>query len=334
MWILPLLTLIQVSSWTSVRGAQVNYTIDDASPLVQYRAPPLDRNLTGFNSSRLFNNTVTFVPATAQDSPTISFNFTGTAFYIFVAYPSGHNESFTSGFIARIDDVPSGGWELPNTAPMYNYLTYHNRTLKNTFHNVTLQIQPEWELYFDYAIYTTGDPDPTPGVPGSSTSSAAPLNTGGLSAASATKKVPVGAVVGGIVGGVLFLALIATPFLLRRCARAKQKRTPTPFVGGFSAAEEQREKEMALPPATPFILRAPPLARTKRSSSKSAPGPGILTGALAISTEHSPVSPSDSALVLLAEEMSRMRASMQRLETEARDGGPLVQRPPAYPSGE
>ncbi|KAJ7692233.1 hypothetical protein B0H17DRAFT_1061629 [Mycena rosella] len=326
MWMLQLLH--SVLSWSVVYATQINYTIDDASPLVQYRAPVLDRNLTGFNSSLLFNNTVTFIPATAQDSPTISMNFTGTAIYIFVAYPAGHNESFTSGFIARIDDVPSGGWDLPNTAPLVNHLAYRNRTLSNGFHNVTLQIQPEWELYFDYAIYTSGDPDPTPSS--SATSSQNTGNPGSSSASTSKKKFPVGAVVGGILGGLLLLALISTPFMLRRWSLRKQK--PNPYMVGVSEAKIHGEKETGPPPPTPFTLQSPPRARSKKGD-KSELGLGIETRRLMTSTVHSPVSPAseaESPLVLLAEEMRRMRASMQRLETEARDGGPLVQRPPAY----
>lgn len=72
MWLLSL-----VLGLGFVSSAQVNHTIDDASPLVTYRAV-IDRSLTGFNRSQLNNGTVTFIPATAHDSPTISMNFTGT----------------------------------------------------------------------------------------------------------------------------------------------------------------------------------------------------------------------------------------------------------------
>jgi hypothetical protein len=44
-----------------------------------YRAPSLDRNLTGFEPDKLKDGTVTFIAATQNDSPTISMNFTGAS---------------------------------------------------------------------------------------------------------------------------------------------------------------------------------------------------------------------------------------------------------------
>ncbi|KAJ6520708.1 hypothetical protein DFH09DRAFT_1193914 [Mycena vulgaris] len=331
MWTLPLLHF--AFSCFVVDAAQVNYTIDDASPLVQYRAPQLDRNLTGFDPSRLNNSTVTFIPATVNDSPTISFNITGTAFYIFIAYPAGHNESFKSGFIARIDDVPSGGWEAANTAPMDHHLAYRNRTLSNGPHQITLQIFPEWELYFDYAIYTSGDPDPAPtssgASPGNTTSSGASSgNTTSPAKSSSTKKFPVGPVVGGIVGGLLLLALISTPLLLRRRALAKQRAKP--FTCEIGERDSPIEKVEGLPPATPFLLRNPPPPRSKQQGGDSTLSLGSPTPRpVTIGMDQSPLTPgSDPALVLVAEEIRRLR---EHLETdEARDGGPISQRPPAY----
>jgi hypothetical protein len=58
-------------------AAQQTHVIDDASPLIVYRAPSLDRNLTGFEPDKLKDGTVTFIAATQNDSPTISMNFTG-----------------------------------------------------------------------------------------------------------------------------------------------------------------------------------------------------------------------------------------------------------------
>jgi hypothetical protein len=75
MWLLLPLPLLFV--FRIVSSTQVNHTIDDASPLVTYRAV-IDRNLTGFDPSKLNDGTVTFIAATPHDSSTISMNFTGT----------------------------------------------------------------------------------------------------------------------------------------------------------------------------------------------------------------------------------------------------------------
>ncbi|KAJ7120055.1 hypothetical protein C8R44DRAFT_787577 [Mycena epipterygia] len=334
MWTLLVLDLLLFCQ--IVCSVQVNTTIDDASPLVQYRAPPLDRNLTGFDPSRLNNQTITFIPATTNDSPTIAMNFTGgvssgTAIYIFVAYPAGHNESFTSGFVARIDDIPSGGWSVDQTAPLYNHLAYRNTTLSNQPHNLVIQIQPEWELYFDYAVYTSGDPDPS--SPSSSPTSF-PATSKNPSAASSTttKKFPVAAVVGGIIGGLFILALLSIPFLLRR--KALKKRKPNPFTVGLPTGESEEEKEAALPPATPFLLQSPPPARSKYERAKSDSGLSLGIPTARPLTEQSPLSAaSDPALLDIADHLRRLTVSVQRLETEipeARDGGPVLQRPPAY----
>ncbi|KAJ6589709.1 hypothetical protein B0H19DRAFT_1249233 [Mycena capillaripes] len=240
----------------------------------------------------------------------------GTAIYVFVVYPSGHNESFTSGFSARIDGVPYGGWELANTAPLVNHLAYRNTTMPNAPHNFVMQIQPEWELYFDYVIYTSGDPE---------------LSKTG-------KKFPLGAVVGGIIGGLLVLALISTPFLLRRRSKGKQKTRP--FVDAANDRNNYVDKEPPPPPMSPFLLQSPPPAPSKRGSEKSTLRLGIPRQSRAsmgvTEQSQSPQSAaSESAFLQMTEEMRRLTETVQRLQNEipeAHDGGPILhaQRPPAY----
>ncbi|KAJ7463517.1 hypothetical protein B0H11DRAFT_2053194 [Mycena galericulata] len=349
--------LISVFSLQVVLSVQINSTIDDASPLVTYRAPVLDRNLTGFKSSLLNNGTVTFVPPTQDDSPTIAMNFTGTAVYIFVAYPSGHNESFTSGFVARIDDVPSGGWAVAQTAPLYNHLAYRNTTLANTPHSLVIQIGPEWELYFDYVVYTSGvgeSPVPSSGAvepPVPSCVQCRTLKQDRLgsklflwnrsgaaeppvpSTRNTEKKFSVGALVGGVIGGLIFLSLVATPWCLRRRALARQKASP--FTGEISSSEQEvLDKEGPPSPVTPFMLRQ---SKRSRESKKSAHGVGIhtaqLPGEAASESPISAISDPGSAMMIMAQEFSRLTASVQRLETgipEVRDGGIISQNPPAY----
>ena len=80
MWILPL--LIAIRSARLVCAAQANYTIDDTSPLVGWRAElwvrnPVDFDFTGLNISRLYNGTVTFVHSDPNATPTIAMNFSG-----------------------------------------------------------------------------------------------------------------------------------------------------------------------------------------------------------------------------------------------------------------
>ncbi|KAJ6461604.1 hypothetical protein C8R47DRAFT_1080572 [Mycena vitilis] len=306
MWLLTLLCAFPL-----VSPVQINTTIDDASPLVTYRAV-IDRNLTGFDPATLNNGTVTFIPATAKDSPTISMNFTGTAIYVYIAYPAGHNESFTSGFISRIDGVPYGGWAAANTAPFTHHLAYHNTTMPNGPHNFVMQIQPEWELYFDYAVYTSGDPIPV----------------------KQRRKFPVGAVVGGIVGGLFLLALLASPFLLRWRVRSRQK--PIPFVEQHQT-EDEAEKAASLPLMTPFLLQSAPSPRVRKGNDRDTLTVGIpdspRTKSLG-STERSPLSAaSDPAFILMADEIRRLRERLETAVPATSAGEQALQRPPpAYGS--
>ncbi|KAF7364643.1 hypothetical protein MVEN_00333700 [Mycena venus] len=332
--------------WRLASAAEMNHTLDDINPLVVYHAPVLDRNLTGFFTSELKDGTVTHIAATAQDSATISMNFTGTAVYVFVAYPSGFrgNESTTpNGFLAKIDGVPSGGWARGNSTDfLTGFLAYQNTTLSNDRHHFVMEIQPEWEVYFDFVKYTSLVPDST-----SISSSAVAQSTSNLPASALQtkqKKVPVGAIAGGIIGGLLFLALVVTPFILRRRALAKKraitKQPPMaiPFMVGPDDGRSQAADKSEAPP-TPVLLQSPTPGRRFRAL-RSSLSLGIPTSASPPrnADQLSPLSAtSDPGLLLVAEEVRRLTASVQRLETgvpEARDGGPIFQHPPAYRTGE
>ncbi|KAJ7192253.1 hypothetical protein GGX14DRAFT_546522 [Mycena pura] len=308
MWIVTLLRFALL-----VRAAQ-NYTIDDASPLVTYNAPALQRNHTAFDSRLLWDGTITYVVPTPNFSPTISIPFNGTAIYIFVAYP-GLSEPAPSGFTALIDGVPAsgvprGGWAANESALLYHHLVYYIAALPAAPHTLVMQIKPGWELYLDYAIYTS-DMDPPP--PSISTSS--------------TKKPPLGAIIGAVLGGILLIALATAVCLLRRRrAAAKRRLTPVKFAAGVAfdnEAVEAEEKKDAGPPMTPFLLREAPPARDR------------LKSAITLPDGDSPRTcvTSDRGLVHLTAEVRHLAASVQRLETgipEAYDGGQVMQRPPAY----
>ncbi|KAJ7627217.1 hypothetical protein FB45DRAFT_58819 [Roridomyces roridus] len=156
---LTLLFLCFLVTISSCWAAQVNTTIDDASPLVAYHSGPVDRNLTGFDTSRLRDGTATGIqPSTNGDSQSIVISFTGHALYVFLAYPSGHAIPVAIGFTALIDGVARGGWAVDQTGALYNQLAYANRTMSEGPHTLVMQIPAGWALWFDYMIYTSGDP--------------------------------------------------------------------------------------------------------------------------------------------------------------------------------
>ncbi|KAJ7129859.1 hypothetical protein C8R43DRAFT_1026076 [Mycena crocata] len=289
---LPLLSFLFVSTLCAVQAMQVNHTIDDISPLVKYHAPPLDRNLTGFNATLLGNKTVTFVPATVNTSSTISMNFTGTAIYVFVAYPSGKNESSPLGFAASIDGAADGGWGLGGpTAAMYNHLAYSNSSLANGPHTLVMQILPQWELYFDYAIFSSGEPDPVPSPSATPTDSplqtSTPEATAGPTAPSSSSastpgpssitlfskhtKFPIADVIVPVVGGFLLCIVISIPFILRRRRRAKAAHRGSVFITVVPGSKDRNRQSKPTSPRTPTTPRSPRSPRAYDTYSSGAP---------------------------------------------------------------
>ncbi|KAJ6468810.1 hypothetical protein C8R45DRAFT_1017631 [Mycena sanguinolenta] len=253
MWILlPLLF-----AFCPCAQAQLNTTIDDASPLVTYRGP-VEHNPPGFNTSLLVNGTATFIMPTPDGSPTIGMNFTGTAVYVFIACPTGYNDTSDMGFIARIDDIPVGGWAVDKAAkPFYNVLAYANRTLSNGPHSLVLQVQQGWQLYFDYVIYTTSSADPESN--------------------SKRKKVSVGAIVGGVLGGCILICLVATPFFLRGCAAQMRRRRLNDGLHARAVVDET-DKETPGSPITPFTSQYPTSPSSSHAGNKTgirAPWPPV-----------------------------------------------------------
>ncbi|KAJ7627786.1 hypothetical protein DFH06DRAFT_727288 [Mycena polygramma] len=315
-------------------GAAHNVTVDDASPLFVYQAAALERNHTEFTSKLLWDGTVTFIAPT-DTAATISLNFTGTAIFIYVAYP-GVNQSAPSGFTALIDGVCSGNWAAAESALLYHHLVYSNTTLSNAPHEFVMQIKPQWELYFDEAIYTSEDPDSTSASTPTAASlpqkSASPLPTSNAAGAGkAGNKSHSSILIGAIVGGVLFLALVGVFwfFLHRRAATHRI----TPFAAEIIDASRESEKARIPPPATPFLLRTSRPARSKKTKSALLSPVTPTTDILRGSDAEQDLGDGDPALGDLAAEVRRLTVSLQRLETgipEARDGGPIWQRPPAY----
>ncbi|KAJ7851264.1 hypothetical protein B0H14DRAFT_830115 [Mycena olivaceomarginata] len=316
MWILTLLHFVLLT-----RAIQ-NYTIDDASPLITYDAPVLERNITAFNSHLLWDGTVTYIAPALASSPTISIPFNGTAIYIFVAYP-GRPEPAPSGFIALIDGAPAGNWAADESAQLYHHLVYHTTALPAAPHTLVMQIKPGWELYFDYAIYTSDVdlPPATISMSSTGTSKSTSLSTKSTTA----NKPPVGAIIGAVLGGTLLIGLsIVACCCRRRRAAAKLRLTPVRFIAGFgldNAVAEEEEKD-AGPPTMPFLSRRAPSARDRHKSVNTLPEGESPAGA---TTER--------GLARLTAEMRNLTASVQRLETgmpEARDGGQVMLHPPAY----
>jgi hypothetical protein len=143
------------------------------------------------------------------------------------------------------------------------------------------------------------------------------------------------------------------------------RKQPIPFITAWRGAREKEAEKDIRPTSEARGLSPMPFPPTARSS-KSALSVRIPTvragdahrmpiGEGALSTEmqyprsavtqgpssielQSPLSPTSPALTQMAENMHRLTMSVQRLESgmsvrhlsEAEDGGPVLQRPPAY----
>ncbi|KAJ7769338.1 hypothetical protein B0H16DRAFT_1881902 [Mycena metata] len=157
-----------------------NYTLDDASPSVQYSNMPILRcspsTCPESWTSQLFNGTSTLTQSS------IVVPFTGTELYVFLIVSDGP-------CIIEIDGDTVGEF---NNSPGNGsiQLAYRNTSIAAGTHRLMiLPAHPETIIEFDYIIYANN----------------------------VKRKAPIGAIVGGVCGAVaLFAAVIVGIFLLRR----------------------------------------------------------------------------------------------------------------------
>ncbi|KAI0925187.1 hypothetical protein AcW2_005867 [Taiwanofungus camphoratus] len=179
----------------------------------------------------------TYAPTLRPGIPTITLLFSGTAIYIFCIVPttSPFNSEVETGMqlIFTLDNQPAGQFvHDPDNSSVfdyaYNFPVYVNESLAIPLpgiqHNLT--IQSFLVNLFDYAIYTTPEEDvATTMTPTSGISTTVSPNitiipssepTGTVSPRSSSHT-PIGAVIGGAVGGTLALAaLLLLAFTYRR----------------------------------------------------------------------------------------------------------------------
>ncbi|KAI0942227.1 hypothetical protein AcW1_002910 [Taiwanofungus camphoratus] len=240
------LVRVLLSTLSILCAAARNVTIDDANGDEITGQPPIyiagtqGANCTVCalrpNSSEAFDHTwhdSTYAPTLRPGPiPTITLLFKGTAIYVFSIVPttSPPNSDIVTGMqlIFTLDDQPAGQFahEPDNGSTInfaYSFPVYVNEslaTLPSVQHNLT--IQSLMVNLFDYAIYTTPDEDmttttlPTTTLTSSTIPSSELTGTASLKSARHT---PIGAVVGGAVGGTLaFAALLLFAFTYRRCS--------------------------------------------------------------------------------------------------------------------
>ncbi|KAJ7315692.1 hypothetical protein DFH08DRAFT_820264 [Mycena albidolilacea] len=196
-----------ISTYAPLVAGQANRTVDDFSSLVSYSAVEAVTHLdsTGFDVTRLNNRTVAVMNSTVSASISMTMNFTGTALWLFLTMPATTPESTsTASYTIFLDGavVLDVGQTPLEADAMYNAVAYSNTSLHLGAHEVILRINDGGTAYFDYAVFTSDNPNPeistAPVQP--------PASTGTPSESAATggkPKTHIAAIAGAVTGGVL-----------------------------------------------------------------------------------------------------------------------------------
>lgn len=147
------------SQWSSVAGA-----------------PPADG---WYDPSQLYNGTCTLNWIGAGN---VSLTFTGTRIYVFFAISAAAEPDLT--FYLDADPAPAGQYAAPDGSGVfrlrYNVLAFQSIQLAHGRHTLSMQLADAQDAFFDYALYTSGEADPTPTVqelPSPTTAAAAPIRS-------------------------------------------------------------------------------------------------------------------------------------------------------------
>ncbi|KAJ7879770.1 hypothetical protein B0H14DRAFT_1595850 [Mycena olivaceomarginata] len=195
----------------AVSAALTNHTLDDQAPSgVSYYPVAANTNVSlwGFNTTRLFNGTVSYMMV-ASTPITVSVVFSGVSIYMFLALapaPDGTTYSQKCQFL--MDGITVGDYIDSGTIygdGVYNMPAYANTSLVAGSHNLTM-VAETTVIWFDYAVYTTDDVIP-----------------GATSPRPAHRKIPVAKIAGGAIGGVM--GLLAFTVGLIFCLRARKTKT-------------------------------------------------------------------------------------------------------------
>ncbi|KAJ7116475.1 hypothetical protein C8R44DRAFT_879843 [Mycena epipterygia] len=183
----------------AVRAGLTNYTIDDMSPSIVYSHIPLERctsTTCGGQTSSTYNGT-----ATLTDGP-ITFSFTGSELYVIGAMFGICTFGLDGNTVGTLNLSVIG--ENADLRPIYT-----NTSIPDGPH--TLVITPLTDvtvIWLDYLIYTANSP----------------------------RKTHVGAIVGGVIGGlVLTVGVFFAAFFIRR--RKNRKRL---FLRGIPLGDEDK----------------------------------------------------------------------------------------------
>ncbi|KAJ7263950.1 hypothetical protein C8J57DRAFT_1512762 [Mycena rebaudengoi] len=175
------LGLLSTLTLTIVTMAELtNHTLDDFDPTVLYLSGAAEGYKSTlesfFDTSSLVQRTQTMVirPNDNIDPPgSMTFNFTGSALYVFFASPGFFEVSDFNALPAQQWEFSLDGISVPGVTALrtpislYNLLVYANPGIRAGYHTFRAQTVAEGWFHFDYAIYTSGDgPDSRPSLSG------------------------------------------------------------------------------------------------------------------------------------------------------------------------
>ena len=172
---------------------------------------------------------------------TITVHFTGSAVYVFNIVPNTlPNSTITLANITfSIDGSdPYAFFRQPDpnsNTIMYNQLVYRNTALEDGPHTLTMTVGPYSLALFDYLLYTQGSNTTSASASSTLTNagqSSSPQPSTPTSARSSST--PVGAIAGGVVGGVVLLSGVTfVAFLLGRRRTLSQQAQPWQGYNAF-----------------------------------------------------------------------------------------------------
>ncbi|KAJ6577944.1 hypothetical protein B0H19DRAFT_1337789 [Mycena capillaripes] len=248
--------LVSFCAWGCARAALVNRTIEDFDPSMQYNCTVqrCDANSTNSNpcnmtdQSDFVNRSFTWTSKPCQ----ITIPFVGTAVYAFMNCGLCQFEVDKTGL-------------HPEThlgdGPVFQ-LAYFNNTLANDTH--TLVITSTEQIQMDSVVYTFDDSlTPTTQDAASTTStSASAISTSGPAKGGQTEKPPkprahVGAIVGGVLGGLALTIVLATAVIFFKRRTGRRNKMGRMFLGNPDPATH---------PSPQSDVEADPSARVQHNS--------------------------------------------------------------------
>ncbi|KAJ7798709.1 hypothetical protein B0H14DRAFT_31188 [Mycena olivaceomarginata] len=208
------------------------------------------QNVPVFDFTKLKNGTMTVFWGT------ITIPFTGHSVYVFFANQDDVNCAISLDGVSVSQYKATGG---ASGAESQSVLGYQNTTLEDVAHTLTITTNnnaasDDSVIDFDAIIYSTGGTVSAVPSSGSSTQAAASSSsTGGTTGGSLPTaapaltparhtKSPVGPAVGGVIGGLLFLAVLL--FLIHRAIQLRKR----------AAAAAANTTFVPISPITPFVL--------------------------------------------------------------------------------